>query len=88
MKPRSYPSSRFWWPFIGDSSRPVKMKMARRLRLLLSLQGPGSGPLEAILVVLGWGIMRHMGIVELGMVVLFLVAVALAAWWVATRLRG
>ena len=32
--------------------------------------------------------MRHMSLVDVDVVALFLIAVALAAWWVATRLRG
>ena len=31
------------------------------------------------------GIMRHMSLVDMGVVVPFLIAVALAPWWVATR---
>ena len=41
----------------------------------------GRGPL-------GWGIMRYMGIVEIGVIVVFIVAVALAVWWTVVRLRG
>ena len=30
----------------------------------------------------------YMGIVEIGVIVLFIVAVALAVWWAVVRLRG
>ncbi len=42
----------------------------------------------AFLAVLGWGIMHHVGIVEMGVIAVFIVAVALAVWWVVVRLRG
>ena len=42
----------------------------------------------AVLAVVGWGIIRHMGIVEIGVIVIFIVAVALAVWWAVVRLRG
>ena len=32
--------------------------------------------------------MHYMGIVEIGVIVLFIVAVALAVWWAVVRLRG
>jgi len=35
----------------------------------------------------GWDIMRHMGIAEMGVVVLFIIAVALAVWWAVVSLR-
>ena len=32
--------------------------------------------------------MRYMSIVEMGVVLVFIIAVALAAWWAVVRLRG
>jgi hypothetical protein len=32
--------------------------------------------------------MHYMGIVEIGVIVVFIVAVALAVWWAVVRLRG
>ncbi len=40
-----------------------------------------------IIEVPGWGIMRYMGVVEIGVVVLFIIAVALAVWWAVVSLR-
>ena len=55
--------------------------------LLLSLHGD-SLPLHRRFAPVAWGIMHHMGIVEIGVVLIFIVAVALAVWWVVVRLRG
>jgi hypothetical protein len=32
--------------------------------------------------------MHHVGIVEISVIAVFIVAVALAVWWVVVRLRG
>jgi methionyl-tRNA formyltransferase len=55
--------------------------------LLLSPHG-GSLPPQRGFAPVAWGIMHYMGIVETGVVLIFIVAVALAVWWVVVRLRG
>ena len=49
--------------------------------------GAGAGPLQSILAVLRWSIMHHLGIAEIGMIVLFIIGVVLAVWWAVVSLR-